>query len=356
MKLSTNNKKDFFESLNWRVFFMTFVATFIVVALQYLGVQAPKLFNPLSPAKAEVPAPETPTPKLKEKKNSFHLNQKNTSSYPVPSFANQVAGYIAVDYDTGDILVEKASDQELPIASLTKIMTAVVALDLASPSEKFTVSEYAASIIPTKIGVIPGEKLTVEELLYAAMLTSANDAVEVLREGIDKKYGKGSFVKAMNEKAKILGLRDSSFTNPQGFDHRNHYSSAQDLAVLSHYALTHYPLLAEISRKDYQFLPANDDHKQYDLYNWNGLIGVYPNTTGIKIGNTENAGKTTAVVSERDGKKVIAIILGAPGIVERDLWASQLLDISFAKVKKLPAIAVTEDMLQAKYGTWEFWN
>lgn len=160
----------------------------------------------------------------------------------------------------------------------------------------------------------------------------------------------------MNEKATFLGLTNTHFTNPQGFDAKDNYSSAEDLAILSHYALTNYPLIAQIAQKEYVYIAKNSFHKQFDLYNWNGLLGVYPQIKGLKIGNTERAGKTIIAVSNREGKQIIVVLLGAPGILERDLWTSELFDAGYTKLTHLPKVNIKEENLQAKYNTWEYWN
>lgn len=103
------------------------------------------------------------------------------------------------------------------------------------------------------------------------------------------------------------------------------------------------------------FYPQDDNHKQADLYNWNGLLGVYPGVKGVKIGNTEDAGYATTVLAEREGKKILVVLLGAPGVLQRDLWPSMLLDIGFEKLGLKP-IGITEDQLRAKYSTWKYWN
>lgn len=297
-------------------------------------------------------------PKLEQKINKFQINQGMGLVIPVLGAQDfeKAYSYLVVNYDNGEVLLEKSSSKELPIASLTKIMTAVVALDLASADEFFTVSNYAAKIEPTKIGVVPNQKMSLEELLHALLLTSANDSAQVIAEGVDTKYqAPGLFIKAMNEKAKVLGLSGSNFTNPQGLDNPENYSSAKDLSLLSHYALENYPLIAQVVKKDYQFLPENQNHKQFDLYNWNGLLGVYPGVLGLKIGNTEAAGYTMVTVSEREGKKVMVIMLGAPGVLERDLWTAKLLDEGFSKLGLSP-VGVTQNQLKAKYSTWKYWG
>lgn len=267
----------------------------------------------------------------------------------------KIRAYAVVDFDTGEVLADKSLNTPLPVASLTKLMTAVVALDLTSVEEEFTVTDNASQISPTKIGVIAGQKMEVRELITALLLTSANDAAEVLKEGIDQKYKGEIFIRAMNEKAKILGLKNTSFDNPQGFDGRDNFSTAADLAVLSHYAISHYPLIRKTVKDDYEFLPLDGRHKQFDLYNWNGLLGVYPGTYGVKIGYTPDAGYTTITVAQRENQNILAIVLGAQGTSERDRSAAQLLDSGFAAYNIKPA-NIKPQNLKAKYATWKFFK
>lgn len=344
-----------FKNKQRRIFFLTFLSMFVMVALHNAGFRIGPVMSPL-PQQEDMLF--NILPKLQLHSNNFTVKrpQRIIPQAHAASAADEASAYGVIDFATGDVLLEKNLDKRVSIASLTKIMTAVVVLDLAHPSEKFAVTKSAARQIPTKIGVVPGEKFSVEELLNAALLTSANDAVEVIKDGIDAKYEKGLFIKAMNEKARIIGLTNTSFENPQGFDGVNHYSTVEDLTLLTHYALTNYPLIAEIAEKDYEFLPETLDHKQYDLYNWNGLIGVYPGASGVKIGNTDDAGKTTVVTAKRDGHEIIAVVLGAPGIKERDMWAAELLNEGFATGHGLERVEITEEQLQEKYDSWQFWN
>ncbi len=352
-------QKFHISSQQVKIFIGTFLAMFIMVSLQYLGVRLslkiPKLVVPF-PKNTQIM--DKIRPKLEQKSNNFELKkspQLIPSVHAASEFEN-AASYSVVDLDTGEILAEKNGNRRLPIASLTKIMTAVVSLDLAEPAELFTVTDKAVKVEPTTLGIIPGEKMSLEELLNGVLLTSANDATEEIRDGVNKKYNDDIFIKAMNEKAAYLGLTDTHFTNPQGFDDEGNYSSVEDLTKLTQYALINYPLFASIVKKDYQLLPPNQNHKQFDLYNWNGLVNVYPDVQGVKIGNTDDAGKTTIVLSTREGKKMLAVVLGAPGIVERDAWAAQLLDIGYKKTLGLVPVNVTEDQLKQKYSTWKYWN
>lgn len=339
---------------NLKIFWISLVGVFLMVALPYLGFRPQGLISP----KPTINVWSTIESKLNQKTN--HIKIKKPAALITPTWASpdftQASAYGVVDFDQGEILLSKNLSQRLPIASLTKLMTAIITLDLTTSEDQFTISSAAASIQPTKMGLVVGQTWNRNELLTALLLTSANDAAEALKEGINQKYGDSVFIKAMNEKAKILGLKNTSFSNPQGFDDPTNFSSVEDLATLSHFAITNYPLIREIVEKDYQFYAANSQHKQADLYNWNGLMGVYPGLKGIKIGNTEEAGVTTIVLAQRQGKNILTVLLGAPGVLQRDLWAAELLDLGFSQLANLPPVGITEKTLQQKYSSWQYWH
>lgn len=362
-----NNLPEIFIT-RWKIFAVGFVVAIWLSAIEnsglghYITNQIKSVITPAKSAQETTPTKKTFSesvlPKLAQNTDTIDL-KKDISLIEVSRAGNhfdEANAYIVVNTETGEIITEKNSGKPQSIASLTKVMTSVVALDLASPEQLLTVTQKAADTDPTKIGVVTGEKMKLEELLEAALLTSANDAVEVIRSGIDELYGEEVFVKAMNEKAKVLGLKSSQFTNPQGFDHKNHLSSPEDLVKLSVYALENYPLIAKIAADDYQFLAKSENHKQFDLYNWNGLVGVYPGTKGLKIGYTDDARHTTIVTSTRENKTIMSVVLGAPTGLERDLWAAQLLDYGFQKTAGLEPINVTESQLKEKYSTWKFFE
>ncbi len=345
-----------------RILGISMAAGFLMVILPALGINKiiPSSLNVnqiANPLPKVVDPMENILPKLSQVSNNYKLkSQKVVLSAVAGTEYESANAYAVVDFDSGKVISSKNLTEKESIASLTKIMTAVVALDLARPSDLFTLTKKSADMIPTKIGVVEGQKMTLEELLHAALLTSANDAVQGIKEGVDSEYGSEIFIPAMNAKAKLLGLSNSHFENPQGLDDAGHYSSAEDLAILSHYALTNYPLISEIAKKEYSFLPEDKNHKQFDLYNWNGLLGVYPGAQGIKIGSTGDAGKTTIVLAEREGKKVLVVLLGAPGVLERDLWASQLLDLGFEQEYNLKPVSISEEQLREKYKTWKYFE
>lgn len=291
--------------------------------------------------------------RLQQKKNTYQVYEPKSIIPEVHAENNidNVRAYAVIDFDSGKVLTSNNLSQEIPIASLTKIMTAVVALDLVDPNEEITITQHAANMIPTKIGVVPGQRMTLKELLHASLLTSANDATQAIADGIDAKYGEPVFIRSMNEKAAFLHLKKSHFTNPQGFDDPEHFSSVEDLAVLSHYAMQ-YPLIQDIVKHETAFLPSSEDHKQFDLPNWNGVLGVYPDTIGMKIGNTPEALFTSVVLSQRAGKKMLAIVLGAQGSLDRDMKISELLDMGYEMTLGLKPVNITKAQLQQKYATW----
>ncbi|MBI4036846.1 D-alanyl-D-alanine carboxypeptidase [Candidatus Daviesbacteria bacterium] len=357
----------------WKIFLLSLVVQLILTALFRFGIESPKALNFLlvgsimphvsglvSPLPRPTSIMDKILPKLKQKPNNFFLQRPTSIVSPALAAASQIqaSSYIVANLasdQTGQILLEKDKNSKVPMASLAKIMTAVVALDLATPGDQFTVSNQAALAEPTKIGVVAGQKMTLDELLNAVLLTSANDGAAVIKDGVNQQYGGDVFIQAMNEKAKVLGLKSTHFNNEAGFDSPSQYSTASDLAILSAYALNNYPQIREIVKKDYRFLPQDQNHKQFDLYNWNGLLGVYPGVYGVKIGNTDGAGYTTVVVAERDGTRVLVVLLGAPGVLERDLWAAELLDQGFSQLG-LPPVEITESALQTKYSTWQYFN
>lgn len=265
----------------------------------------------------------------------------------------QTKAAISVNFNTGEVYYSNNSNKRLPMASTTKIMTAMVALDLASLDEQFTVEEAATKVEPTVIGVRVGEKLTTRELLRAGLLTSANDAIGVLAEGIGKKYGGDTslFVAAMNEKAKVLGLTNTHFSNPQGYDTPDHYTTAEELAKMAQYALANYPEVSRIVKLKDDYVQGNEYHHGFNLPNWNMLINTYPGADGIKIGNTGEAGHTTVASATRNGQRVLSVVLGADGILQRDMAAAELLNVGFQHLGIEP-FSMTEDILRTRIKDW----
>ncbi len=235
-----------------------------------------------------------------------------------------------VDTKSGQVLYAKNAHDKLPVASLTKVMTVIVALDHRNLDEKLLVPQRAADMEPDKMDLVTGEKLTVKELLYGVFLLSANDAAETLAE--DTAGNRDEFVKLMNDKAEQLGMQDTHFVNPTGLDEDsgNTYSSAYDLVVLTRYAITKYPFLVDISSTEHIVLPATPEHQDYDMYSGINLLTTYPGVMGFKIGYTPEAGLTIITLARKNGHEVVGAILGTE---DRRDETRTLLDYSFEQLR-----------------------
>ena len=233
---------------------------------------------------------------------------------------------IAVNFDNGEIIYNKNSSERLPVASVVKIMTALVALENADAATVYTVSEEASKVGENSMGLTLGEKLSLKELLYGLMLVSGNDAAIAIAEGVLGSEDK--FVAKMNETVSVLGLKDTKFVNASGLDEDsgNGYSTAYDMAVISHYVWQKYELFRKVSSTYNQYIGSTPEHKAFDLYNDTNLLTTYPGVKGIKPGFTWDAGLCLVTYAENDGKKILAVILGSD---DRRGEMKELLDYSF---------------------------
>ena len=227
---------------------------------------------------------------------------------------------VILDEACGEVIFAKEPHLRLPPASITKVMTAVVALETADADDTVEVNidgyYYGDS---TVMGLETGMRLSLRDLLYGLLLPSGNDAAVAIARHVAGDLP--SFVARMNAKVRALGLEDTHFTNPHGLDAPGHYSSAYDLAMLARYAMRN-PILAEIVRtKVWQ--PAWDGPQ---LWNGNLLLWVYPDSDGVKIGWTENARQTIVASAQRDGRRLFLALLGSD---DRYGDATRLLDWAF---------------------------
>ncbi len=234
-----------------------------------------------------------------------------------------------IESKEGQILFAKDIHKRLPIASLTKVMTVLIALEHRRLDDQFLVSEKAAAVEPDKMLLIAGEKLTLKELLYGIFLISANDAAEVLAE--ETADSRDEFIKLMNDKALQLGMKDTHFVNPTGLDEDgdNTYSSAYDLTLLTRYIIRRYPSLIDISKTERIFLPKTEKHQDYDMYSGINLLTTYPGVVGFKTGYTPQAGLTLITLARKNDYEIIGVLLGSS---DRRDEARELLNYSFSKL------------------------
>ena len=233
---------------------------------------------------------------------------------------------ILLDLDTGGVLFQLDAHGRHAPASLLKVATALVALEHLQLDQVVTVP---ASInqLPwdsTRMGLRPGERLTVRELLYGLFLNSGNDAAITLAEAA---MPRASFIALMNAKAAQLGLVDTHFANPIGLDDPVQYTSAADLARTSIALITRFPDVAAIASTPSLTLPATATHHAYVLYNLNQLIRTYAGATGLKTGWTGRAGGCLIATATRNGRHLLVVVMGSPSIFNE---AATLLDYGFA--------------------------
>ena len=226
----------------------------------------------------------------------------------------------------GGPLWSHGAQKKLPQASLTKIMTALLVLEQGKAEELVTVSNTAARETGSRIGLRQGETLRTQDLLAATLLSSANDACRALADHLGK--GEIRFVARMNARAHELGLTNTHFVNACGHDHDEQYSTTHDLALLAEFAMRHRTF-AELVKTVESRIETADGQRTFRLENKNELVGRYPGAIGIKTGTTPKAGKCLIALAEREGNRVLLVMLKAP---ERWWQAVAILDQAFAVV------------------------
>ena len=253
---------------------------------------------------------------------------------PIPVPAIEAQEVVIFNLDSGRFLWQSNSRSAWAPASLTKIFTAMVAVDLMGLNTMVTVPASVSQLPAdsTFMGLTPGERVTVRELLYGVFLNSGNDAAETLASAVTTR---STFVADMNAKAARLGLRTTHFENPTGLDAAGQYSSAYDLALASAYLESHYGALVSIAATPSMTLPATATHKAFSLVNLNKLLWTYPGTYGLKTGWTDAALGCLITTSSRGGHRLLAVLLGAPA---RTAYAQmpKVLDYGFELLGVLP--------------------
>ncbi len=241
-----------------------------------------------------------------------------SASTPPPVDAKAV---LVADGRTGDVLYAENADRRLPMASITKLMTALVTLERARPREVVTVAPQAVGQGGSSIFLVPGEELRVRDLLAAALVQSANDAAFALAAHV----GDGDvarFVRLMNDETAELGLDDTRFVRPDGLDRRGHYSTAEDVFELARIAMRE-PLVRELARTRTMRVGNRS------FRNWNDLLWTFPGLIGVKTGHTDRAGWAEVAAARRRGTLLYAVILGSPSRSERNADLAQLLEWGF---------------------------
>ncbi len=238
-------------------------------------------------------------------------------------------GAVLIEAESREILFEKNAHLPMGMASTTKIMTALVALESMDPDTLVTIPKEAVGIEGSSIYLIEGEQLTLCELLYALLLSSANDAATAIAIAVGG--SEEAFCAQMNQRARELGLQSTRFENPHGLYHEDHYTTAYELAVIAAHALS-IPLFREIVSTYTKKIHHDGIPNVRLLCNHNKLLRSYEGAIGVKTGFTKKTGRTLVSAAERDGMTLIAVTLDAPNDW-RDHTA--MLDFGFASYESV---------------------
>lgn len=250
---------------------------------------------------------------------------------PFTVSADTAKSTIVMDLDSGRILYEKNANQKRLIASITKIMTAIVAIEEGDLTEKITVGEEVLSMYGTNIYVEVGEKMKLRDLLYGLLLRSGNDASVVIAKAIAGSEEK--FVNLMNKKAQEIGMKNTIFKNPHGLDEETeNYSTAYDMALLSKYAYKNKTYRNIVSTDKYE---VSTGKKTYLWYNRNKLLTTYEYCTGGKNGYTPRAGKTLVTTASKKGLNLTIVTLSDGDIYNNHI---DLYENFFSKYKRYKII------------------
>jgi len=262
------------------------------------------------------------------------------ASIPKPP-ANHAKGVSLIDVASGRIIYSNRGDEPMLIASLTKIMTAIVAIEHGRLDDLVTVSKRAAGKEGSSIYLKVGEKIQLRNLIYGLMLRSGNDAATAIAEHVGGSIGGFAFL--MNKKAAEIGLSNSQYMNPHGLDEPGHYASANDLAMLTAYAL-HNPDFRTIVATKVRTAPNPHDPWDYKWVNKNKMLHMYEGADGVKTGYTKKALRCLVSSATRNGQQLVVVTLN-----DRDDWADhrKLLDYGFSHYPLTKVAAAGDPVLIA---------
>jgi D-alanyl-D-alanine carboxypeptidase (penicillin-binding protein 5/6) len=249
--------------------------------------------------------------------------------------------YFVVNAATGDVLMSKNADARLPMASLTKLMTVVVALQRLALDQLVTVSKWATQAGEESAYLRAGEEISVADLVKAALIQSANDAADALADaasGGDHKL----FVSWMNREAKLIGLENTHFVRPDGLDTPGHYSSARDITLLAQWAVN-LPVVREDVRMRTAIISGGRR-----LTTWDDLLGVFRGVVGVKTGHTNKAGWCQVALLRRNGLQIYATILGSPSRSQRDHDLAAMLRYALSSYQVVPIAAAGDSLLKVE--------
>lgn len=230
-------------------------------------------------------------------------------SLRVGAVSTSAKAAILINADTGEVIYEQNAKEKLPMASTTKIMTALLLCEKGEMEKQITVTAEMVRVEGTSMGLMAGDKVSHKSLLYGMLLASGNDAANVTAYALGGTVD--GFVKMMNQKAEELGLYNTHFETPSGLDGDEHYTTAEDLARLARVCLEN-ELFAEAAASKSATLEYGNPPYRRTLTNHNKLLKTFEGAIGVKTGFTKKSGRCLVSAAERDGKRVIAVTLNDP--------------------------------------------
>lgn len=315
----------------WGLRFASFEAfLMLLLSVLLLGVQVGYGASParVAPPPLPVPNPSTPPSQGASADSSVVAvsaptpGRSQTDLPPSPKLS--AAAAVLMDAETGHVLYALNPHVRRAPASLTKIVTALVALDKGDLSSTVVVTAHAASRPPTKLGLRAGDRIRLSDLLAAALMGSSNDAATAIAEHVGG--SEAAFARMMTTMAHKLGARNSNFVNAHGLDASKHYSTAYDMAVLSGWALR-VPEIARLASQ--QKVSLSWQGGQREVSNINSFLWRYSGAAGLKTGYTSSAGYCVSVAAQQGKHKLIGVVMGCPSSEARWNDAIVLMDYGF---------------------------
>ena len=295
-----------------------------------------------------IPRAETHTPSLQEKKGSDYSasllksgQKKDTAATPSSLYAR---AYCLMDADSGRVLFSGHADEKMAMASTTKIMTCILALENGKKKDWVRVSSYAASMPDVQLNICEGEKYRLGDLLYSLMLESHNDTAVAIAEHIGGSVE--GFADMMNQKAEELGCIDTHFVTPNGLDDEEHYTTARELCLIAAYAIQNQEFLDIIAQDSYSFSEKNGK-RSCTVRNHDAFLTQYDGAIGIKTGFTGNAGYCFCGAAKRDDRTLITSVLACGWPPNKSYkWSDtkKLMDYGFANYEKVTIPAETTEL------------
>ncbi len=260
----------------------------------------------------------------------------------LPAWAKENKRYasIVIDADTGVILSQSNADKPLHPASLTKIMTLLMAFEAMeqgklSPRDRIRISKHAASMVPSKLGLSPGSTIKVQDAIYAIVTKSANDIAVALAEQLGGT--ETNFARMMTNRARQLGMANTTFTNASGLHDPRQYSSARDMATLARFVINTYPSYYRY------FSTANFTYQGHSYHNHNRLMETYKGMDGMKTGYVGPSGFNLVASAVRNDRRIIGVVFGGRSAASRNTHMANLLDSGFARVGDSSVLIASAD-------------